>query len=234
MVLDTLDTSTLVIADALGRLTGELRGSGLTIEESADFTTFEAAALASEDRYLMEDFSTRFFDLHAGNAFWIGVKDAAGGIASLQAAKMDELRDRPLAAFWQQQQRRIFVDPAGGDTRLGEFHAAEAFELRGRIVYHGNLWLRRDLRGRGLAEKLTQMGFLVALLKWQPDWLYGLMAEANALKGFGLRVGYRRFAPRGTHWIVPPAHIRPDDWLVWSSRADLVTLARGISARLTE
>ncbi|MFN4008438.1 MAG: hypothetical protein ACK4K8_00650 [Pannonibacter sp.] len=233
MVLDSFDTSTLVAAEALGRLTGEIRAAGLTLEESADFAAFEQAAQASEDQYLMEDFSSRFFDLHASNAFWIGVRDGEGKVASLQAAKVEDLRDRPLAVFWQQQQRRIFADPTGGTARLGGAHAADAFELSGRIVYHGNLWLRRDLRGRGLAEKLTQTGFLVALLKWQPDWLYGLMAETNALKGFGLRVGYRRFAPRGTHWIVPPAHIRPDDWLVWSSRADLVTLARDLSARLT-
>lgn len=233
MVLDILDTSTLVAGEAIGRLAGEVRGHGLTLQESADFQAFEAAVEASDDRYLMEDFSSRFFDLHGSNAFWIGVLDGEGQVASLQAAKLEDLRDRPLARFWQQQQRRIFADPAGGAPRFGEDHAADAFELRGRIVYHGNLWLRRDLRGKGLAEKLTQMGFLVALLKWQPDWLYGLMAEASALKGFGLRVGYRRFAPRGTHWIIPPAHIRPDDWLVWSSRGDLVTLARGISARST-
>ncbi|NBN78095.1 hypothetical protein GWI72_07430 [Microvirga tunisiensis] len=231
MVLERSDVPTLDVACALGRLADALADAGLTLAESADFAAFAAAAEASEDRYLMEDFSPKFFDLHADTGFWIAARDADGQVASLQAAKIETLRDRSLAALWQQQQRRIFVDPANGAARLGEAHAVDAFALTGRIVYHGNLWLRKDLRGRGLAEKLTQTGFLVALLKWQPDWLYGLMAEANALKGFGLRVGYRRFAPRGTHWLGAPAHIRPDDWLVWSSRTDLVTLARTLAGR---
>jgi hypothetical protein len=177
----------------------------------------------------MEDFSTRFFDLHGSTAFWIGAYDNRGNVVSVQAAKVEDLQDRSLAEHWQQQQRRIFVDP-NPQARFGNEHAHDAYFLRGKIVYHGNLWLRRDVRGKGLAEPLTQLGFLVALLKWSPDYLYGLMAATAAEKGFGIRVGYRRFVPRGTHWEMPPGHIRPDDWLVYSTRSDLIGLARTIAA----
>lgn len=229
MTLMIQEESTLAVAGALAVLTGRIREQGLSLQESTDFQAFEEAVSKTEDRYLMEDFSIRFVDLHGSLAFWVGAYDGQGELVSVQAAKIDDLKDRSLAAFWQQQQRRLFEDPNPG-TRLGTGHAAEAFRMRGRIVYHGNLWLRKDIRGKGLAELLTQTGFLLALLKWSPDYLYGLMAQANAMKGFGVRVGYRHFAPAGTHWISAPAHIRPDDWLVWATRADLVTMARGLSA----
>lgn len=218
---------TLEIAQAVAVLRARIASVGYAIRESADFTLFEDTVRATEDRYLMEDFSSRFFDLHGRSAFWIGAWGPDGEPVSVQAAKLEDLRDRSLGQFWQQQQKRMFVDPAP-HAELGDDHAHDAFNMRGRIVYHGNLWLRRDARGQGLAEALTQLGFLVSVLKWSPDYLYGLMAARNAKKGFGIRVGYRRFVPRGTHWITPPDHIRPDDWLVYSNRTDLQTLARTI------
>jgi len=224
---------TLDIALAIGRLQHKVRAAGLTLRESTDFVFFEDTIRATEDRYLMEDFSSRFFDLHGTTAFWIGAWDSHGEPVSVQAAKLEDLKDRSLGEFWQQQQRRMFVDPSPS-AQLGEDHAHDAFFMRGRIVYHGNLWLRRDARGQGLAEGLTQLGFLVSFLKWSPDYLYGLMAARNAEKGFGIRVGYRRFVPRGTHWIAPPGHIRPDDWLVYATRQDLIGLARMITSNSPE
>ncbi|SHN14726.1 hypothetical protein [Roseibium suaedae] len=229
MQADQIGDETLDVARAAGLLQQQIRSAGLKLRESTDFTLFEDTIRATEDKYLMEDFSTRFFDLHGTSAFWIGAWDSAGEPVSVQAAKLEDLRDRSLGQYWQQQHRRIFVDP-GAHAELGEDHAHDAFFMRGKIVYHGNLWLRRDARGKGLAEALTQLGFLISLLKWSPDYLYGLMAAQNAKKGFGIRVGYRRFVPRGTHWITPPGHIRPDDWLVYSNHNDLVTLARTIIA----
>jgi GNAT superfamily N-acetyltransferase len=229
MYVDNIGEETLEITRAISVLQGKIRSAGLKLKESTDFSLFEDTVRATSDRYLMEDFSSRFFDLHGSGAFWIGAWDRDGEPVSVQAAKLEDLRDRTLGQHWQQQQRRIFVDPAPR-AELGEDHAHDAFFMRGRIVYHGNLWLRKDARGQGLAEALTQLGFLISLLKWSPDYLYGLMAARNAMKGFGIRVGYRRFVPRGTHWISAPEHIRPDDWLVYSNRNDLNTLARTIAA----
>ncbi|WP_153768824.1 hypothetical protein [Labrenzia sp. CE80] len=229
MYVDQMGDETLEVTQAVGLLQDKIRSAGLRLKESTDFSLFEDTIRATDDRYLMEDFSSKFFDLHGASAFWIGAWDKQGEPVSVQAAKIEDLRDRSLGQHWQQQQRRMFVDPTP-EAELGDDHAHDAFFMRGRIVYHGNLWLRKDARGQGLAEALTQLGFLISLLKWSPDYLYGLMASRNAMKGFGLRVGYRRFAPRGTHWITPPEHIRPDDWLVYSNRNDLITLARTIAA----
>lgn len=227
MYSDPIGEDTLKIAQAIAVLQAKISSAGLRLKESADFSLFEDTVRATEDRYLMEDFSSRFFDLHGTSAFWIGAWGRDGEPVSVQAAKLEDLRDRSLAQYWQQQQRRMFADPAQ-HVELGEEHAHDAFYMRGKIVYHGNLWLRKDARGQGLAEALTQLGFLISVLKWSPDYLYGLMAARNAMKGFGIRVGYRRFVPRGTHWVTAPDHIRPDDWLVYSSRNDLQILARTI------
>ena len=229
MFLGQSGEGTLEVTSAITILQTKIRSAGLRLKESSDFTLFEDTVRATEDRYLMEDFSSRFFDLHGNMAFWIGAWDDKGDPVSVQAAKVEDLRDRSLGEYWQQQQRRMFVDPTP-EAELGDDHADDAFYMKGRIVYHGNLWLRRDARGKGLAEALTQLGFLISLLKWSPDYLYGLMAAKSAMKGFGIRVGYRRFVPRGTHWVVPPTRVRPDDWLVYSTRRDLAGLARTIVA----
>ncbi|MBO0344634.1 hypothetical protein [Roseibium limicola] len=227
MQSDPLGEDTLEVVRAIAALHRQIHRAGLSLRESSDFSLFEDTVRATEDRYLMEDFSSRFFDLHGTSAFWIGAWGKDGEPVSVQAAKLEDLRDRSLGQLWQQQQRRMFSDPVS-HVELGDNHAHDAFSMRGRIVYHGNLWLRKDARGQGLAEALTQLGFLISVLKWSPDYLYGLMAARNAMKGFGIRVGYRRFAPRGTHWITPPEHIRPDDWLVYSNRNDLQILAKTI------
>ncbi len=231
MIDDPGEQGTLDVTTAIAGVQAQIAAGGLSVKESADFLDFEQLIRSTEDKYLMEDFSPRFFDLHGATAFWIGAYNEGGELVSVQAAKVEDLKDRSLAEHWTQQQRRMFVDP-NPQTRFGTEHAHDAYFLRGRIVYHGNLWLRRDIRGKGLAEPLTQLGFMVSLLKWAPDYLYGLMAAKAAEKGFGIRVGYRRYVPRGTHWDVPPGHVRPDDWLVYSTRSDLYVLARMLSGRL--
>lgn len=225
MLPDPEDRAILEISTAISTVQSKIVNRGLTLKESADFELFETTVRGTEDKYLMEDFSPRFFDLHGATAFWVAAYNGEGEVVSVQAAKVENLKDRSLADHWHQQQRRIFDDPEP-EVKFGHDHAHDAYFMRGRIVYHGNLWLRRDLRGAGLAEPLTQLGFLIALLKWSPDYLYGLMAARSAEKGFGIRVGYRRFVPRGTHWLQAPSHIRPDDWLVYSTRSDLHGLAR--------
>ncbi|GAA0781598.1 hypothetical protein E1180_21140 [Roseibium denhamense] len=222
--VDPYQDAILDVTTAISYLQTKIGKTGLSLKESSDFTLFEKTVKATEDKYLMEDFSPRFFDLHGATAFWIGAYDERGDIVSVQAAKVEDLLDRSLADHWDQQQRRLFVDP-NPQAKFGTDHAHDAYFMRGRIVYHGNLWLRRDIRGQGLAEPLTQLGFLVSLLKWSPDYLYGLMAAASAEKGFGIRVGYRRFVPRGTHWRIAPGHIREDDWLVYATRNDIQGLA---------
>jgi len=227
MLPDIDNQETLDVSAAVAVLRSEILRNGLTVKESADFDAFEKTIRATSDKYLMEDFSPRFFDLHGSTAFWLGAYDELGNVVSVQAAKVDDLKDRSLAEHWQQQQKRIFVDP-NPQARLGTDHAYDAYYMRGRIVYHGNLWLRRDLRGKGVAAPLTQLGFLISLLKWSPDYHYGLMSAKSAERGFGIRIGFRRFVPRGTHWEIAPGNIRADDWLVYSTRSDLQILAQTI------
>ncbi|MDN3719163.1 hypothetical protein QW131_07895 [Roseibium salinum] len=230
MFPDPNDQATLDVSAAIAVLQSRISKLGLTLKESADFDLFEKTIRATEDRYLMEDFSPRFFRpaRKKNRVLGGGAYNSHDNVVSVQAAKVEELQDRSLAEHWQQQQRRMFVDP-NPQARIGTTHAHDAYFMRGRIVYHGNLWLRKDVRGQGLAEPLTQLGFLLSLLKWSPDYLYGLMAAKSAEKGFGIRVGYRRFVPRGTHWEIAPGHIRHDDWLVYSTRADLFGLAKNHS-----
>lgn len=230
MIGDPAEQGTLEATSAIAAVQAKIATCGLLVKESSDFLAFEDTIRGTEDKYLMEDFSPRFFDLHGATAFWIGAFNEHGNVVSVQAAKIEDLQDRSLADHWKQQQRRMFADP-NPQVQFGTDHAHDAYHLRGKIVYHGNLWLRRDIRGKGLAEPLTQLGFLVSLLKWSPDYLYGLMAAKAAEKGFGIRVGYRRFVPRGTHWIRAPGHIRSDDWLVYSTRSDLMGLARMLAAK---
>ena len=147
MFVEQTGEGTLEITSAISILQTKIAGAGLRLKESSDFTLFEDTIRATEDRYLMEDFSSRFFDLHGAMAFWIGAWDEKGEPVSVQAAKVEDLKDRSLGDFWRQQQRRMFVDPAP-NAELGEEHAHDAFYMRGRIVYHGNLWLRRDARGQ--------------------------------------------------------------------------------------
>ncbi len=216
----------LELVKAVGTLTRKLDEHGLTAETSGDFAALEAECEAINDKELSEQFGTRFFDLGPSTGFWLGARDADGKLVSMQAARIENLHGQSLARHWLQQQRRIYCDP-NTDGELDETQKCPgAHMITGNVVYHGDMWLEQTRRGNDLGSILCRMGQMLALAKWQPDYIYCFMSEKLVSKGFSTGQGYFHMQPMGTWWRRTPRHIRSDDWLLWNSATDLRYLAQ--------
>ncbi len=199
---------------------------GLSVTVERDFLDLEEACRQFDGKELSEQFSPGYFDLTPATGFWLAARKGDGTLVSVQAARIEDLGGTTLAEHWRHQQKRIYV----GDTpaALGDEHCPGAHDITGRVVYHGDMWLEAEFRGTGAASHLCRIGQLTAYMKWQPDFIYCFMSQKLVDSGFSTAQGYFHMQPAGTHWIDPPHHIRPDDWLLWNTAADLHHLARTI------
>ncbi|WP_417668656.1 hypothetical protein [Roseibium sp.] len=210
----------------------EVEKHGLYIEECHDFEFLEVICAQRDAREgtsfsLTEQFSPKLFDFSPDNAFFLLVRERGGEVASVQAARLDHLQGLSLAEFWKSQQRRIYCDPYPGQSpELGQMHCPDAFEITGRCVYHGNMWLTPAWKGKRLGQPLCRLGQLIAYSKWPLDYIYCFIESALVSRGFAAHQGYAHIAPAGTDWIKVPEHIHADDYLCWNRPRDLDHLAR--------
>lgn len=228
----TGNRNSLSAALAIAQIDAEIRRRGLTYELYFDCDLLQETAATLEGKELTDDFDGRQFDLHEANFFWIALYDKDERCVSIQAARVEDLQSRTLAAHWNTQQRRKAanqVDP--GEFELGKEHCLGAFEITGRVAYHGDFWVHEQHRGDGFSEALVHMGFFIGLLHWNYDWIYGLMHTEGVYAGFHSRAGYRMAEPFSVDWKKTPPidHIRDDDWLVASPRSYVEYSARQIS-----
>lgn len=216
----------VLVPAAIGKLIGHLdRVAGLEVTGGTDFEYLAKVIDRIKDKRLSEELSPDFFEFTAKNGFWLMLRSRKGKCVSLQGARLEELGSDTLAQYWNKKQRRIYQLPSGG-ARLGEGHAHASTEIRGKVAYHGDMWLRKKYRGKGIASAFVRLALLVSLNHWDVDHVYGLMSDRGVRRGFDLECGFFRRQPQGTHWVEEPKHIRGDDWLVWSSRLDLCQMCR--------
>ncbi|BCG82918.1 MULTISPECIES: hypothetical protein [unclassified Mesorhizobium] len=165
--------------------------------------------------------------LPPGKAFWIIGRDPEGRVAHVQAMRFDHLYNTNLAEHLRSL-RACFADPKlkavpGSSSRC---HAPSAPSITGLVAYHGDIWLREDFRGRGLATFIGRIAFGLAWAKWSPDFIYALVAGWNIEKGIVDRYGYVHREPHGSILHLPAQGINDDEWLVWLTRDELLKTLR--------
>ncbi|MEJ8475593.1 hypothetical protein [Roseibium algae] len=222
----------ILLNRAISFYRNEVEQHGLVVEESHDFGQLVDICSqrdVEEGRKfsLTEQFSPKLFDLSPDNAFYLVCRDLDGKVASVQAARLDHLNGISLADFWQSQHKRIYCDPYPDEQPvLGTEHCPASFQITGKCVYHGNMWLTPDWQGKRLAQPLCRLGQLVAYAKWPLDYIYCFIESKLVSKGFAAHQGHAHISPAGTHWIKAPEHIHADDYLCWNTPSDLAHLAR--------
>ncbi|MER9977821.1 hypothetical protein [Mesorhizobium sp. M0085] len=164
-------------------------------------------------------------DLLPGKAFWIIGRDRDSRVAHVQAMRLDDLTDTNLDEHLRTL-KACFSDPdlKAGPGSSCNCYAPSARGIRGLVAYRGDLWLRRDFRGRGLLAFLSRIAFGLAWAKWSPDFIYALVAGWNIEKGVADRNGYLHKEPHGAILRLPAQGIYEDDWLVWLTRGDILKM----------
>ena len=60
----------------------------------------------------------------------------------------------------------------------------------------------------------------LVMLRWSPDYLFGMAQPGICTKGVGARYGYRNMQPHGMIWNVPSSGVL-DEWVIWNNADDL-------------
>ncbi|MQX98055.1 hypothetical protein GHK03_18490 [Sinorhizobium medicae] len=216
-------------ADELARRSGLHLTMGDDFEEYVGITSRLPGKLPT-----YPNFRPDCSDLPPGNAFWIIGRDREGRVAHVQAMRLDDLSNTNIAEHLESL-RACFTDPnvkAGPDSSCIS-SAPTARQITGLVAYHGDIWLREDFRGRGLATLIGRIAFGLAWAKWAPDFIYALVAGWNVEKGVVDRYGYLHRERHGSVLRLPAHRIDDDDWLVWLTRDELLrTLSRSSASPL--
>lgn len=162
------------------------------------------------------------------NGFWIKGTNSDGLVTHVQAVRFDDLSGTNLAQEYEKL-TAFYFDPevSAEDAEICHSFAPIAKKITGRTCYHGENWLRPGedgLRGMGLSKVLPKIAMALALVKWDPDYLFGFGYDKLVNNGVILQYGYHHFQPGVIRWHRPSRDEPLDVWLAWMERQDLIDM----------
>ena len=200
----------------------QARGMGIRLETSTDFQAFAELRQALRNEAVSPFFDPAITDLTNPKAFWTAGYDAQNRVVTVQAFRIDVV-DTCLADW-----ALGFV--IGIYMKRGEMivpvkvrpHKNSITErVRGKVVYHGEFWISKDVRQRLAVETIPLWGMILAQIKWNPDAIWGIAEDLMATKGFVTRIGYAHMERGFFEWEWMPNGADSREWLALSERADL-------------
>lgn len=180
------------------------------------------------DRPLPSQLDVDFCALPPERAFWIEGLDDDGRLALTHAARLFEWHGTDLEA--EGRASRIFYDRPqrpGGDLTLEQ---PMPVRVAGRVAYVGGLWIRPDLRGRGLGRIMPRVGRSWAYLRWQPDYLFSHVVDRLLDAGMQSVYGYPH-RHRGLRYRTRHGRSFDVSW-VWMSGQEMLGDAEEFAASL--
>lgn len=157
--------------------------------------------------------------IKSGEGFWMIGVDQNNQVALSDAARLYDLSHSSFAEHVQ----KVFCD----DPTLHRYHpqdhctcvAPSAKKMTGKVVYHGDGWVRRDYRGQGLAKVLAGIAHGVSFAMWAPDFVCGFVARWLLDKGIVAQYGYGHHEAGGLRLV--EQNVLNDYLLVWLTGEEL-------------
>ncbi|MCK1475284.1 hypothetical protein IVB27_10850 [Bradyrhizobium sp. 197] len=154
-----------------------------------------------------------------GEGYWIMGLDKKNEVAYLQAARLFNLQDsnigehlQSLKVFYGEPQKHAHPQDSCACT------APSAKKIRGKVAYHGDLWLRKDFRGQGMLKTIGGIGGGITLAMWNPDFLCWL-AQRWTLDNSVYNPPH--YEPGGALLQLVEENIAEDNWLMWMGGEEL-------------
>ncbi|WFU31390.1 hypothetical protein QA635_33370 [Bradyrhizobium brasilense] len=160
--------------------------------------------------------------IKSGEGYWIIGFDKDSQVALLAAARLYDLSNSNFAEHLQSL-KAFYADPVrqAHPQDSCACTAPSAKKLTGKIAYHGDLWVRSDFRGKGMAKIAGGIGRGVSFAMWAPDFLCGLVLRWSLDKGV-YEVVHQE--PGGAILRLAEDDIVEDNWLVWRTGEELRSL----------
>lgn len=203
-------------------LADDLKEMGFAFQISSDMAAFDAAKITARGFPVapMHHYSTAVLDNE--RAFWAYLTNDNGDICGLQAFRCDVI-DTHLADWCLTymigvyMRRQELMVPSHASPPPGSISE----RLTGKLVYHGEIWIEKQVKNRRVFEVFVRLGLVTALLKWQPDAIWGLASSQMAGHGHFTRVGYTVLERGFLRWHWATEGIDPVEYLVAVERHSL-------------
>lgn len=198
----------------------------ITIQYQTDFDDFLETVQGIDDKGdLTPIFDVRYSDINSENGFWLKGVDENGDVMHVQAIRFDDLKDRPLSEHWENNPLLYCTQGLGIDLEKSEYDSAPAASvIKGAVCYHGELWVEKSFRRIRLSSKLANLAMLMALARFNPDYIYCLIVPKVIRTGLSVRNGYLHMYPQGIRWHIPERDEPYDEYLVWMTGQELTDL----------
>ena len=223
---DLKEQASSQIAGKLFQLEKAVESFDVRLEYGSDFRIFRKSIdEIPETIELTGIFDDRCSDIGRENGLWVQARDSKGNVVHRQAMRHDKLMDTTLAEHWLK--NVALYAPSGFDIDFSTSELSSvpiANIIAGSVCYHGDLWMGQDYRNMELASFLSKSFILKNLLRFSPDFVYGMVMPNMVERGWAARAGYFHMHPWAPRWYVRDQSDFYDEYIVWVSGQELVDL----------
>jgi hypothetical protein len=212
----------LLVAQATCSLARELEQLGFDATVDGDMQLMHAAKREARGFEIAPMHDPNVCELSNNRGFWMGLINSDRKVVGLQAFRCDYI-DTSLADWCAPYMIGVYMRR---HELMVPSHAKPprdsiSEKLRGRLVYHGEIWVDKQVRNRRVFEAFTRLGLLVALVKWNPDAIWGLASSQMAGHGHVSRIGYSTIERGFLRWEWASEGIDPVEYLCVIDRSGL-------------
>ncbi len=218
--------SELNIALLAAECVARLADAGIRVEQTSDFDLAIETVAEMDKPYLTEFMSPRKNDFFESNCFWLILRDARGAASGMVGARMDETGMEPLSSYSARKLRNLFPEEADEPIRPDRLPRI-AQEIRGRVVYTGDLFVGAGLRttNRQMLRTLVLLLYSTIYLKWQGlDWLYAFLRDRDVSRGAPWLYHFPRVYPLAHSWTLRPSVQTGEHWLAAMDRLEFADM----------
>ncbi|UPK20591.1 hypothetical protein [Bradyrhizobium sp. 131] len=196
---------------------------GLTVFVGFDFHEYVSITRATPTKDpTYPNFRPDRSPIKSGEGYWIKGHDENNKVAFLGAARLYDLSESNFAEHVESL-KAFYAEPAlhAHPQDRCSCSAPSAKKIVGKVAYHGDLWVREDLRGKGLPKIISGLQRGVSFCMWAPDFLCAFVARWLVDKGVSQML---HCEPGGSVLQLVGENISHDEWLVWLTGEELRSL----------
>ena len=208
----------MLASDCVARLAE----SDIHVEQCTDFDLALETVGHMDKPYLTDFLSPRKNDFFESNCFWLILRDGEGMPSGMIGARIDETGGEPLSSYSVRKLRNMFPEEDGVPVRPDRLPRI-AEEIRGRVVYIGDLFFGQRLRttNRQMLRTFLLLHYCVIHMKWREfDWLYAFLRDRDVARGAPWLYHFPRVYPLAHSWTLRPSVETREHWLAAMDRLE--------------
>lgn len=201
----------------------QLRADGLELDIVSDIRNFESRMVDVGKPPNHPMISPKWHDFSSSEAFAIVFRKDNQDVGGVAARHLD-LGEDSLAQHWATSYARLYQ--TGAEAPVERFSSVAKWEISGKVVYLGELFLKKGNRDGSICWRLIfHYLFVLCHLKWHPQWIYGFVRQPDVLSGKASRYGFTRQYIGPQEWKHSVGTRSSNEYLVALPRRDLLDAA---------